>query len=71
MLVRRTSRVILLICSFPTASARSGTAMAASKPAAEVKDTRAEAFEKEYKESHPNGPYPPVEIHPKGEARSD
>jgi len=29
------------------------------------KDPRAEAFEKEYKESHPNGAYPPVEIKPK------
>jgi len=34
------------------------------KPSDQEKDTRAEAFEKEYKESHPDGPYPPVEIKP-------
>jgi len=45
--------------------------MALSKPAAEVKDTRAEAFENEYKESHPNGPYPPVEMGPKPAVKSD
>jgi hypothetical protein len=44
--------------------------MALSKPTAEVKDTRAEAFEKEYKESHPDGPYPPVEISPKQGVKS-
>ena len=41
------------------------------KPSAEVKDTRAEAFEKEYRESHPDGPYPPLEISPKQMAKSD
>jgi len=32
-------------------------------------DSRAEAFENEYKHSHPDGPYPPVEIKPKPETK--
>jgi len=39
------------------------------KPVTEEKDTRPEAFEKEYKDSHPNGPYPPVEIKPRADAK--
>lgn len=34
----------------------------------EVGDETAKAFEKEYAESHPDGPYPVVELKPKGEA---
>ena len=37
--------------------------MSSEKPAdKEEGDARAKAFEKEYNESHPNGPYPPVEL---------
>ena len=32
---------------------------------AEKADARSEAFERAYRESHPNGPYPPVEDQPK------
>jgi hypothetical protein len=35
------------------------------KPVSKEVDSRAEAFEKEYKQSHPDGPYPPVETKPK------
>ena len=35
-----------------------------------VGDSRAEAFENEYKQSHPNGPYPPLETKPKPETKS-
>jgi hypothetical protein len=41
------------------------------KPAAQKEgDAIAKAFEQMYKESHPNGPYPPVEIKPKQEPKS-
>lgn len=31
-----------------------------------VGEEAARAFEQEYRETHPNGPYPPVEVKPKG-----
>ena len=37
------------------------------KPSIKEGDSRAEAFEKEYKQSHPGGPYPPVETKAKPE----
>ena len=37
------------------------------KPSSNEGDSRAEAFEKEYKQSHPDGPYPPLETKPKTE----
>jgi hypothetical protein len=39
------------------------------KPSGKEGDYRAEAFEKEYRQSHPDGPYPPVEIKPKPETK--
>lgn len=33
-------------------------------------DAVAKAFEQMYKQSHPNGPYPPVELKPKLESQS-
>jgi hypothetical protein len=33
-------------------------------------DARAKAFEQAYMESHPNGPYPPVELKQKSESKS-
>jgi len=42
----------------------------APKPPVKEEDHRAEAFEKEYKDTHPDGPYPPMEIKPKSEAKS-
>jgi hypothetical protein len=44
--------------------------MATPGPPGGEKDNRTEAFENEYKQSHPNGPYPPVEIKGKTEAKS-
>ena len=40
------------------------------KPSSKKEDSRIEAFEKEYRESHPNGAYPQVEIRPKQETKS-
>ena len=40
------------------------------KPNSRQEDPRTEAFEKEYRESHPNGPYPKMETRPKQEAKS-
>jgi hypothetical protein len=40
------------------------------KPSSKQEDPRIEAFEKEYSGSHPNGPYPQVEIRPKQETKS-
>jgi len=39
------------------------------KPRSSEGDSRADAFEKEYKQSHPDGPYPPMEIKPKPETK--
>jgi len=39
------------------------------KPSSKEGDSRAEAFEKEYKQSHPAGPYPPMETKPKPETK--
>jgi len=42
--------------------------MSQEKPAKkEDSDAIAKAFEQEYKDSHPNGPFPPVEVKPKAE----
>ena len=36
------------------------------KPADKEKgDARPEAFDRAYRDTHPNGPYPPVEVQPK------
>jgi len=40
------------------------------KPSNKEGDSRAEAFEKEYTQSHPAGPYPPVETKPKPETKA-
>jgi len=40
------------------------------KPSIKEGDSRAEAFEREYKESHPGGPYPAVETKPKPETNT-
>ena len=40
--------------------------MSSEKPADKGKgDARPEAFERAYRDTHPNGPYPPVEVQPK------
>jgi len=39
------------------------------KPRSREGDSRAEAFEEEYKQSHPDGPYPPVETKSKPETK--
>ena len=44
--------------------------VSSEKPAAkEEGEARAKAFERMYRESHPNGPYPPVELKPKSESQ--
>jgi len=44
--------------------------METPKPADQAEgDARAKAFEQAYKQSHPDGPYPPVEIKPKSESK--
>ncbi len=40
-----------------------------TKPVTKKEDEWAKAFEAEYKESHPDGPYQKVEIKPKPEAK--
>ncbi len=36
-----------------------------TKSDAQEGETRAKAFEQAYKDTHPNGPFPPVELKPK------
>ena len=40
------------------------------KPGSRQEDSRAEAFEKEYREAHPNGPYPQLETASKKETKA-
>jgi hypothetical protein len=44
--------------------------MSSEKPVSkEEADSRARAFEEMYRESHPEGPYPPVQPKPKPESK--